>query len=128
VPAQSSLLWSGASGHSEIAVPLQTKAVTFFFGTGLSKFLTDGVAQSWLELIEDLTKNIDGSRRTLRNNLFNIADDGDIASAKYDLSICAQILELEYRKERRDFKQAVVDAIDKRINEHTGIYGVRLKD
>ena len=111
--------------YLEIAVPLQTKAVTFFFGTGLSKFLTDGVAPSWLELIEDLTKNIDGSRRTLRNNLFNIADDGDIASAKYDLSICAQILELEYRKERRDFKQAVVDAIDKRINEHTGIYGVR---
>ena len=56
--------------YLEIAVPLQTKAVTFFFGTGLSKFLTDGVAPSWLELIEDLTKNIDGSRRTLRNNLF----------------------------------------------------------
>ena len=105
--------------YLEIAVPLETNAVTFFIGTGFSKYLTDGKAPSWLELIERLTRVVDTARGKLRKKLFNRNEFGDVISAKMDLSICAQILELEFKRKKLDIRKSVVDVINNAITSST---------
>ena len=105
--------------YLEIAVPLETNAITFFIGTGFSKYLTDGKAPSWLELIVRLTQIVDTRRRRLQNKLFNTNESGDVISAKMNLSICAQILELEFKKEKLDIRKSVVDIINNTITSST---------
>jgi hypothetical protein len=102
----------------ELAVSLVSKSLTLFVGTGLSKYLTGNKAPSWLELLIDLTTRIDDKKGTLTDKLFNTESDGT-KSSKYDLYVCAQILELEYRRRRKDIREAVVAVLDQRINSTT---------
>ncbi|MHC4424464.1 MAG: SIR2 family NAD-dependent protein deacylase [Planctomycetota bacterium] len=105
--------------YLEIAVPLETNAITFFIGTGFSKYLTEGKAPSWLELIVRLTQIVDTDRRKLHNRLFNTNESGDVISAKMELSICAQILELQFKKKKLDIRKSVVDVINDTITSST---------
>jgi hypothetical protein len=102
----------------EIAVPLVSKSVTFFFGSGLSKYITDGAAPSWPELLIDLTANIDDAKESLSQKLFN-TDSRGAKTSKFDLYVCAQILELEYRRRGLHIRNAVVDILSRRISEKT---------
>lgn len=87
----------------ELAVPLASNALTFFVGSGFSKYLTDGAAPNWLELLEALTERIDSNRTLgLRAKLFNTNSEDKVVSGKMELSITAQMLEFEY--ERKGYK------------------------
>jgi hypothetical protein len=102
----------------ELAVSLVSKSLTLFVGTGLSKYLTANNAPSWLELLMDLTSRIDDKTGSLTDKLFNTESDGRKTN-KYDLYVCAQILELEYRKKKQDIREAVVAVLNNRINSKT---------
>ena len=101
-----------------ISVSLASKAVTFFIGTGFSKYITDGKAPNWIELIIELTFRIDTKYKTLQNKLLN-KDETGVLSPKYELSICAQILELEYKKNGYDIRLTVAQIIKDSINDTT---------
>jgi hypothetical protein len=104
--------------YLEISVSLASKAVTFFIGTGFSKYITDGHAPSWIDLLVELTLRIDSRRKIILNKLFNTDESGNI-TPKIELSICAQILELEYRKKRYDIKATVAEILREKINDST---------
>ena len=103
---------------TDLSVALVNQSFTFFLGTGFSKYMTDGKAPSWLELLVDCAKEIDTTKK-LSNQLFNTDNDGNITGSKFELAICAQILELEYLKNRRDIKESVSEIIRARINSTT---------
>lgn len=88
------------SDYLDISTSLYNNSLTLFVGTGFSKFITDGKAPSWVELLSMLTKKIDKDD-SLFNKLFNTYDDGSLKETKLDILICAQILELEYIKKKR---------------------------
>jgi len=104
--------------YLEISVSLASKAVTFFIGTGFSKYITDGKAPSWIDLLVELTARIDTRRKTILKKLFN-TDESENISPKIELSICAQVLELEYRKKNLDIRTAVADILRENINDAT---------
>jgi hypothetical protein len=79
----------------EIATSLHTNSLTLFVGTGFSKYVTNNEAPSWLELMVEATKAIDKKDKLLKQ-LFHFNADGDVIEAIYDLTVCAQILEVEY--------------------------------
>ncbi|HEY9008177.1 MAG TPA: SIR2 family protein [Ohtaekwangia sp.] len=80
--------------------------------------MTNGQAPSWLELIVESTKAIDEDDKLL-NQLFNLDTSGDVKDAKYELTICAQILEIEYKKKKKDLKSQVAEIIKSTVNDST---------
>jgi len=106
------------SDFLDIATALHTNSLTLFVGTGFSKFLTDGKAPSWLELLVECTKEIDKDDRLL-NQLFNLDSSGIVKEAKFELTVCAQILEIEFRKAKKDIKDSVARIITESINDKT---------
>lgn len=106
------------SDFLDIATSLHTKSLTLFVGTGFSKYMTNGTAPSWLELLVQCTKEIDKEDKLL-NQLFNVDSSGDVKEAIYELTICAQILEIEFKKKRKDIKQTVANIIKSTINKKT---------
>lgn len=106
------------SDYLDISTSLYTNSLTFFVGTGFSKYMTNGKAPSWLELLVDCAKEIDKDDK-LVNQLFNSDSSGRIKEAKYDLTICAQILEGEYLKKRKNIKNQIAKIIYTNINEKT---------
>ncbi len=106
------------SDYLDISTALHTNSLTLFIGTGFSKYLTNGKAPSWLELLVEATKEIDKGDALL-NQLFNSDSTGKITESKYDLTICAQILENEYKRKRRDIKNQITSIITSSINDST---------
>ena len=106
------------SDYLDISTSLHTNSLTLFVGTGFSKYMTNGNAPSWLELLVDCTRHID-NKDILLNQLFNSDSSGKVTDPKYDLTICAQILEGEYLKKRADIKTQISEIITSRINEST---------
>jgi hypothetical protein len=104
--------------YLDISVSLASKAVTFFIGTGFSKYITDGQAPSWVDVLVELTNRIDSKRKTILNKLFNTDESGHI-TPQIDNSICAQILELGYRKKGCDIKTTVAEILRAKINDST---------
>jgi hypothetical protein len=104
--------------YLDIATSLHTNSLTLFVGTGFSKYITNGNAPSWIELLVECTKKIDRGNK-LFNQLFNSDASGNVKEAKYDLTICAQIIESEYIKKRKNIKEQIVKIINKSINEKT---------
>ena len=102
----------------DLATSLHTKSLTLFVGTGFSKYLTNGKAPSWLELLVESTKAIDKDDKLLKQ-LFNIDSSGDVKEAIYELTICAQVLEIEYKKNKKDIKVKIAEIIKEKINETT---------
>lgn len=80
--------------------------------------MTNGKAPSWLELLVHCTKEID-TEDILLNQLFNVDASGEVKEAIYELTICAQILEIEFKKRRKEIKQTVATIIKSSINETT---------
>ena len=113
------------SKYLDIASSLVTNSLTLFIGTGFSKYMTNGKAPSWLELLVECTKDID-KNDTLLNQLFNIDSHGTIKEARYDLIISAQILEIEYKKKKKKIKDKIAEIIKNKINSST-IDNIKLK-
>lgn len=106
------------SDFLEIAASLHTNSLTFFVGTGFSKYITNGAAPNWLELLIECAESIDKDD-ILLNQLFNINKSGEIIDCKFELTICAQILEIEFKKKKKNIKEKIVEIINSRINETT---------
>ncbi|MEN9291289.1 MAG: hypothetical protein RLZZ357_1133 [Bacteroidota bacterium] len=106
------------SDYLDIATSLHTNSLTLFVGTGFSKDMTNGNAPNWLELLVECTKVIDNDDKLL-NQLFNSDSSGNVKEAIYDLTICAQILEREYLRKRKNIKEQITKIIKARINEKT---------
>ncbi|TCK85551.1 SIR2 family NAD-dependent protein deacylase [Albibacterium bauzanense] len=106
------------SDYLDISTSLYTNSLTLFVGTGFSKYMTNGKAPNWLELLVECTKSIDKENKLL-NQLFNSDSSGKVKEAIYDLTICAQILEGEYLKKREDIKKEISKIIQSKINEKT---------
>jgi hypothetical protein len=106
------------SDYLDIATSLHTNSLTLFVGTGFSKYMTNGNAPNWLELLVECTKVIDNDDKLL-NQLFNTDSSGNVKEAIYDLTICAQILESEYLRKRKNIKEQITKIIKARINEKT---------
>ncbi|PQA90882.1 hypothetical protein B0A69_19300 [Chryseobacterium shigense] len=106
------------SDYLELSTSLYTKTLTLFVGTGFSKYMTDGQAPSWLELLVECTKRID-KKDILINQLFNFDSSGKAKEAIYELTICAQILEIEYKKNKKSIKEAIAEIIKETVNEST---------
>ncbi len=87
----------------EIAAALVGGSSTFFLGTGFSKFLTNGKAPSWLNLLADCAKML---REDITEELFEYKR-GRVTGCKYDLTICAQILEDQFRLAKKDIRRTV---------------------
>ncbi len=104
--------------YIDISASLHTKSLTLFVGTGFSKFMTNGTAPSWLELMAEVTKRID-RKNILINQLFNIDKDGEVKDTVYDLTIIAQILEAEYKRNKKSIKKVASDIISETVNEKT---------
>ena len=104
--------------YLDISTSLYTNSLTLFVGTGFSKYMTDGKAPNWLQLLVEATKAIDKKDKLL-NQLFNTDSSGDVKEAKYDLTICAQILENEYKRAKKSIKSQISDIIRDSINEKT---------
>lgn len=102
----------------DLATSLYTNSLTLFIGTGFSKYLTNGIAPSWLELLVECTKAIDKDDKLLKQ-LFKIDEEGSVVGAVYELPICAQILEIEYKKNKCDLKEKISEIIQDLINEET---------
>lgn len=84
--------------YTDLAVALETNTLTLFLGTGFSKYLTDGKALSWIDLLVECSRQIENSGKLL-NDLFNF--NGKLYSPKLDILMVAQILEIEYKKRTR---------------------------
>src|SRR5690554_2146867 len=106
------------SDYIDISTSLHTNSLTLFVGTGFSKYITNGKAPNWLELLVEATTAIDKDDKLL-NQLFNSDSSGKVKEAKYDLTICAQILENEYIKKRKNIKEKIALIIKSFINEKT---------
>jgi len=104
--------------YLNIATSLTSNSFTLFVGTGFSKYMTNGLAPSWLELLVECTLRIDNDDK-LKNQLFNTDSSGIVKEAKYDLTICAQMLELAYKKKRHGIKDTISDIIREKINQST---------
>lgn len=104
------------SDYLDISTSLYNNSLTLFVGTGFSKFITDGKAPNWVELLAILTKEIDKDDN-LFNKLFNTYDDGSLKETKLDILICAQIIELEYIKKKKNIRIEIKKVIDSMINE-----------
>jgi hypothetical protein len=104
--------------YLDIATSLATNSLTLFVGTGLSKHLTNGAAPSWLELLIECAKRLDDKK--VIKDLFEEDDDGNLNS-KMELTVCAQVLELEYIHKRMDIRVMIKEILDEKINESTVI-------
>lgn len=106
------------SDYLDIATSLHTNSLTLFVGTGFSKYITNGNAPSWLELLVECTKSIDKKDKLL-NQLFNSDASGTVKEGKYELTICAQILESEFVKNKMSIKDQIATIIKRTINDTT---------
>lgn len=106
--------------YLEIATSYIGKSITFFIGTGFSRYLTNNKAPSWLELIIEATKRLDlaNGNEELFNNFFEVQPDNNIKT-KFDLLTCAQILELKYKEKEMNLKEEICKIINENINSET---------
>jgi len=79
----------------EISTSLAAGSLTLFLGTGFSKYMTNGIAPSWLELLYDCAVRLDDQE--VLNNLF-LVENRVPKECKVNLTVCAQILEEEFIK------------------------------
>lgn len=87
----------------EIATALIGGSSTFFLGTGFSKFLTNDKAPSWLTLLAECAEKL---ATEIAKKLFEYKR-GRVTGCKYELTICAQILEEQFRLAKKDIRKTV---------------------
>lgn len=100
----------------EISTSLAAGSLTLFLGTGFSKYMTNGIAPSWLELLYDCAVHLNDQE--ILNNLF-LAENGVVKKCKVNLTVCAQILEEEFIKHNADIRSEISNLIKEKINLET---------
>jgi hypothetical protein len=109
----------------DIATSLKTNSLTLLVGTGFSMYLTDNNAPSWTGLLADCAKNINDNAQTF-NELFTTNSQTGQISCNVELTMCAQMLELEYKKNGKDVRVEIAELIKSRVNRDS-INDERLK-
>lgn len=114
------VIWGGVKmSFLDIAAALASQSLTLFIGTGFSKYLTDNNAPSWLELLVQCTREIDPDEELLESLFVLDEENKQVIDSKYDLTICAQVLELEYQQNRRDIREEVCSILNEKIKVET---------
>lgn len=103
--------------YLDIAVSIESKSCTLLVGTGFSMYMTDGAAPSWIDLLTDCAIRLDDNMKT-HNDLFRDDGNGRMVN-KFELTICAQILELEFSRKGKNIREEIADIITTRINRGT---------
>ncbi len=106
------------SDFLELTTAIHSRSLTLFVGAGFSRYITDGNAPSWVELLAEATIKID-RKNILIQQLFEFDDEGEITKTVYDPTICAQIIETECRKRGFNLKEIITEIIKEKINEST---------
>ncbi|MBV6685527.1 SIR2 family protein [Bacillus sp. JRC01] len=101
----------------ELATSLAAGSLTLFLGTGFSKFMTDGKAPSWLELLYECALCLEKSEDVIED-LF-VVDEEVVEECKVDLPVCAQIIEEEFIKQNTDVRMTISKIIEEKINLNT---------
>ena len=89
----------------EIAYGLAGNSLCLFLGTGFSKALTDGKAPTWIELLKKCCDHLKEPDK-LKDELFE--EDTSVLP----LEECAQIIEIELKKEHKDIYKIIAEIID----------------
>lgn len=94
--------------YKTIATAFLSGELTFFVGTGFSKHITDSRAPSWLELLYKVAKNVEVKlSKDVVKDLFKINPSGGLEEAKYDLFICAQMIENFCTNNQLNFREEI---------------------
>ena len=90
--------------YFEIAYALAADSLCLFLGTGFSKHITDGKAPSWIELLQACCDELDDPD-SMKGVLF--------PGGKNDIPLeeCAQIIELELKKQGKKLRFIIADII-----------------
>ena len=101
----------------EMATSVTAGSLTLFLGTGFSKHMTNGEAPSWLELLYNAALEID-RKDIIVADMF-IVENGEVKRCKFDLTVCAQILEEEFLKHGKNIKETIASIVKEKINLNT---------
>jgi hypothetical protein len=94
--------------YLSLALSYLAESLTLIIGTGFSKWITNGKAPNWLELIQYCIDKIDSSLK----DIFLMKDDkNEYIPSDIPLSIVAQLLEIEAEKKGMVLKEIVCDFI-----------------
>jgi len=91
--------------YYDLAFALASGSFCLFTGAGFSKQLTDNKMPSWGELLDEACAYLDKPKMAKRQL-------SECISEKLPLEDCAQVLELIFIKEKKDFREAIADKID----------------
>lgn len=100
----------------EISTSLAAESLTLFLGTGFSKYMTDGSAPSWLELLYECALQLEDDH--IIHTLFYVEEE-TVQQCNVNLTICAQILEDEFFNRGKNIRNTVSDVIKDKINLNT---------
>jgi hypothetical protein len=95
--------------YLNIASPYLTESLTLIIGTGFSKWITNGKALNWLELIIYCIDKIDP---TLKDIFFVRDDKNDYIPDDIPLTIIAQLLEIEAQNKGMVLKDIACECIN----------------
>lgn len=94
------------SRYFEMAFALANDSLSLFLGTGFSKHITDGRMPDWYTLLADLCKYLKDAKYA-KECLDKTREAG------FSLEDCAQVLELMFIREAKDFKKHVAHHLSK---------------
>lgn len=88
----------------DLAFALANRSLCLFTGAGFSKQLTANKIPSWKELLEETCLYLDKPKVAK-------AQLDECTAGKLPLEDCAQVIELAFIKEKKDFREAIADRI-----------------
>jgi hypothetical protein len=100
-----------------IATSLSNDSLTLFVGTGFSRHMTNDNAPTWNELMLECAMSLDDGKQLVKQ-LFKKKTDGTIVT-KFPILVCAQMLELHFRQEKKNLKDEIVRIIKFKVNKST---------
>jgi hypothetical protein len=92
--------------YYDLAYSLANESLCLFLGTGFSKNITAGKVPSWAELLLMCSDSL--TDRSIADNLFSAKGKKNV----FPLEDCAQMLELAFKKEGKDFRATVSNIIN----------------
>ncbi len=101
--------------YLDIAVALENKSLTLLVGTGFSMYMTDDSAPSWVSLLVECSQRLEDDLKTF-NELFVTDTQSGSIRGKFELTICAQILEREFFRKGRSIREEITNIIAQRVN------------
>jgi hypothetical protein len=88
----------------DLAFALANQSLCLFTGAGFSKQLTANKTPSWKELLEETCSYLD-KPKVAQEQL------SECIAGKLPLEDCAQVIEIAFLKEKKDFREAIADKI-----------------